>query len=245
MKKKFRQEIRNLKTELKKIAKSELRNQIDAVVDDVLEELSIETAAKEQDDPSVGEKVKEAFLDFANALSPLDFKELERLQDVPNCDELSLGKNDLEFEEPEDGLVNVAIGKTASQSSQYKSAYHDDLKANLAIDGNLSGEFEDMSLSHTDNDDNPWWQVELESSETIRKIIIHSRTDCCQERLRDFRVILFQGLSEVWSFQMKGTPTHITTIPVNGVTANKVYVDLDGRKDYLSLAEVEVIADAK
>ena len=226
---------------LKSIVKDEFKDQVEAIIDDVLVELSIELEAEEQDDPDVAEQVKDAFLDFANAMSPFDFEAFIELEEsTPACAEVSLRGEDMEFEDPEDGLVNVAIGKMTEQSPDYDNHSGSE----LAVDGNLSGERRDVSVTHTQLEYEPFWSVDLGRDETIRKIIIHNRTDCCQDRLRDFKVELFRDNQVRWHAQYLGTPLHKTTFEVNGILADKVKVSLPGRSDYLSLAEVEVIADA-
>lgn len=242
MKKKFKKELKELKNELRSIVKDEVEDQVEAIIDDVLVELSIEVEAEEQDDPNVAEKVKDAFLDFANDMSPFDFQALMELEkSTPACAEVSLRGDDMEFEDPEDGLVNVAIGKTTEQSSNYIN----DAGPELAVDGNLSGEWIDASVTHTKLEYEPFWSVDLGRDETIRKIIIHNRTDCCQDRLRDFKVQLLKDRQVYWSARYReGTPNHVTIFEVDGIRADKVKVSLPGRSDFLSLAEVEVIADA-
>lgn len=237
MKQKFKKEFKALKKELKSIVRDEFEDQVEAIIDDVLVELSIEVEANEQDEPDVAKQVKDAFLDFGNAMSPFDFQAFMELeQSSPPCAEVSLRGEDMEFEDPEDGLVNVAIGKMTEQSSNSGSE--------RAVDGNLSGEYRDVSVTHTQLEYEPFWSVDLGRDETIRKIIIHNRTDCCQDRLRDFKVELFRDNQVRWHAQYLGTPLHKTTFEVNGILADKVKVSLPGRSDYLSLAEVEVIADA-
>lgn len=147
------------------------------------------------------------------------------------------------------GGTNIAIGKSASQSSTlagYPSAV-----ASSAIDGNTDGNFFDGSVSHTNADANAWWQVDLGASASITSIAIWNRTDCCSGRLSDYWVFAsntpfaasdtpttLQGRAGTWSSHQTTFPNPSTTIPVNA-QGRYVRVQLSGA-DYLHLAEVQV-----
>src|SRR5215831_21140638 len=81
--------------------------------------------------------------------------------------------------------VNLALGKYAIQSSTLFDAGPD-----RAVDGNPDGAFWDGSVTHTDFDQHPWWQVDLGEVRQIGRIEIANRTDCCSERLTPFMVIV-------------------------------------------------------
>ncbi len=60
-----------------------------------------------------------------------------------------------------------------------------------AIDGNPSGRFADNSQTHTEETDNPWWQLDLGGGYPLDKIVIHNRTDSgSAERLAGFTLLL-------------------------------------------------------
>lgn len=79
----------------------------------------------------------------------------------------------------------------AVQSSDYQTA-----TAALAIDGNTSGDYYAGSVSHTQRQDNPWWQIDLGSSQAVGKIRLWNRTNqsCadgpCLLRLSNFYVFI-------------------------------------------------------
>ena len=89
-------------------------------------------------------------------------------------------------------LINVALGKPASQSSTLGSSY----TADKAVDNNLG------TFSHTVGgaDPNPWWQVNLGGNYIIQSITLENRRDCCQKRLQDTRVQILgaDGSTVVW-----------------------------------------------
>lgn len=92
------------------------------------------------------------------------------------------------------GEENVALGGKATQSS---TAYAG--PAELAIDGNTNGAFHDsMSVTHTENETNPWWQVDLGKSLPINSVVVWNRTDNnLQSRLDGFQVTLLDEQNKV------------------------------------------------
>ncbi|MCH2106435.1 MAG: hypothetical protein MK291_07335 [Planctomycetes bacterium] len=93
------------------------------------------------------------------------------------------------------GRENVAPKGVASQSTTYQGG-----GAGLAIDGILDGAHSAGSVSHTDSkaaDGAPpleaWWEVDLSAPLPIDQITIWNRTDCCQERLRDYDLVLLDA----------------------------------------------------
>jgi hypothetical protein len=144
--------------------------------------------------------------------------------------------------------INVARGKPATQINTAFAAL-----AARAVDGNTSGNWADNSVTHTERTQNAWWQVDLRAEQPIVQIKIWNRTDCCGERLSNFFVLVSSvpftsndlnttlsqpGVSGFQAPSQAGSPTVINI----GKTARFVRVQLVGT-DFLSLAEVEVIAD--
>jgi uncharacterized repeat protein (TIGR01451 family) len=146
---------------------------------------------------------------------------------------------------------NVALGKQASQSSTlpgYASSV-----AGAAVDGNTDGNFFDGSVTHTNLEANPWWQVDLGASAAIGSLAIWNRTDaCCVSRLSDYWVFIsdtpfgpadapatLQNRAGTWSSHQTTAPTPSTTITA-GAQGRYVRVQLTGT-NYLSLAEVQVL----
>ncbi|KAI0223185.1 hypothetical protein LSAT2_025593 [Lamellibrachia satsuma] len=80
--------------------------------------------------------------------------------------------------------VNLALNKTAYQSSTYVNAL-----AARAVDGNASGIFDHRTCSHTNYIHmNPWWAVDLGSKHLVTHVQISNRVDCCTDRLHDFTI---------------------------------------------------------
>lgn len=55
--------------------------------------------------------------------------------------------------------------------------------ASHAVDGISSGEFGDLSCTHTNDNDPEWWQVDLGAPYEVYNVRLFHRTDCCQDRL--------------------------------------------------------------
>jgi hypothetical protein len=86
---------------------------------------------------------------------------------------------------------NLALGKPATQSS---TAY--EAPAALAVDGNTDGQFaEAKSTTHTDTEDNPWWELDLGQPQPIDKVAIWNRTDSNEiaRRLNGARLVLLDA----------------------------------------------------
>ena len=135
-----------------------------------------------------------------------------------------------------DPLENIALGKRVSQSS---TAY--DGFASKAVDGNTNGNFENQSVTHTDFQSKPWWQVDLDSEETIRQINIYNRTDTASERLSNFHVILLDSFgNEIDRKRISSLTDTFAQIAIDYKKARYVRIELEGN-NALSLAEVQVL----
>lgn len=141
---------------------------------------------------------------------------------------------------------NLAAQGIATQSS---TDFGGD--AARAIDGDRDGDHFNNSVTHTGRQRQPWWQVDLGKQAELESLQIYNREDCCSERLRDVHVfssatdMRYRRLAELLddgsvSHQLiTGVLDHATAVALSG-TARYIRLQLDGR-DYLSLAEIEVI----
>jgi len=149
---------------------------------------------------------------------------------------------------------NVAPAGVASQSSTGFGGI-----ASFAIDGNTSGQFSDLTVTHTDTGDQiPWWTLTLNETQIVESIRIWNRVDCCSERLSNFRVTLwateeknnlddriflaeFGGASNTFVDSFLDIP-----VPAGLPPAKSIHIEIPGdgtgTQRYLSLAEVEIYA---
>ncbi|MFT4542871.1 MAG: hypothetical protein ACI841_001612 [Planctomycetota bacterium] len=59
-----------------------------------------------------------------------------------------------------------------------------------AIDGNTDGDYPGGSVTHTSEDRDAWWELDLGELRMIDRVVIWNRTDCCGERLQGFSLQL-------------------------------------------------------
>ncbi|MEO1262000.1 MAG: DM9 repeat-containing protein [Bacteroidota bacterium] len=86
----------------------------------------------------------------------------------------------------------VAKGKKARQSS---TKYDQNGAASNAVDGNKNGNWSwnSNSLTHTQDEKDAWWEVDLGAVYDVSKIEIWNRRDCCWDRLKNFYVMVSEG----------------------------------------------------
>jgi hypothetical protein len=87
------------------------------------------------------------------------------------------------------GYIDYSAGQNADQSSTYFNAY----PATRATDSNWSGDWnaEGSTLNHTAGQPQDYWYVTLGGTHPIRYVNITNRTDCCWDRLSDYKVYGF------------------------------------------------------
>jgi hypothetical protein len=135
---------------------------------------------------------------------------------------------------------NLAPGGHASQSTTRSGGG----AAYRANDGDTNGQFFSNSVTHTSGGPPPWWIVDLGSEASLDTITLWNRTDCCGDRLSNFRVsILDASQAEIWGqdyYTGGGNPSPSLAIPLpGGVDGQFVKVEKYDT-GILSLAEVQV-----
>ena len=142
----------------------------------------------------------------------------------------------------EDGLpppTNIARQGTASQSSTCW-----DGGPNRAIDGNTNGQWGGNSVTHTCNEADPWWKVDLgannEQLAAITQVKIYNRRDCCMDRfgIADIQILNDEG-TVVSSQPIQGALS-VYTFDFNNVAGRSVRIQKTG-SGALNIAEVEVM----
>jgi len=102
------------------------------------------------------------------------------------------------------GEYNVATKGKASQSSV---AY--DGPAERAIDGNTDGDYEQAkSTTHSSEEANPWWEVDLGTEQAVDSVAVWNRTDGgVGVRLANFRLVALDAARQpVWTTQVATPP---------------------------------------
>jgi len=146
--------------------------------------------------------------------------------------------------------TNLALNKPTVQKSTYGTGY-----ASKAVDGNTNGNWGAGSVTHTQGETTPWWQVDLGSVKDLETIQIYNRLDCCKDRLSDYHVFIadedmqWTSLTSIQNdntgkyskLYHSGQSPDIKTFDVSGITGRYVRIQLSGSGKALSLAEVKVI----
>ena len=113
--------------------------------------------------------------------------------------------------------TNVATGGAASQSSEGFGG-----KPERAIDGNTDGVFANNSVTHTDKQKDPWFEVDLKQAYELNKLVVWPRMDSStlNDRLDGMRVsVLDENRKPVWSTVVDKGPGEALTIVAGGASS--------------------------
>ncbi|XP_063797417.1 uncharacterized protein LOC134958626 [Pseudophryne corroboree] len=152
-----------------------------------------------------------------------------------------------EVKEPKDlktphGAPNVALKGIAQQSSLF-NMYGEPKNA---IDGSLESNYLYIQCSGTNEEDNPWWMVDLKSEFAIFTVTVTNRGECCAEKINGAQIRI--GNSDVNGGTTNPICGIITTMnngqtiafQCNGMKGQYVTVYLPGTKLSLTICEVQV-----
>lgn len=111
---------------------------------------------------------------------------------------------------------NIAQGKNASASSAWVG-HGISGTADRAVDGNTEGVMWKGSVTHTQNEKNPWWEVDLGRMAMLDAICLYNRTDDLAERLDNFTLkVLDQNRRVVWSSENQKQAGYMEFTTVDG-----------------------------
>lgn len=141
---------------------------------------------------------------------------------------------------------NIAKGKSCKASSMNFGGV-----ASRAVDGNTNGVYSNNSTTHSQDEKDPWLEIDLGAFYDVSKIVIWNRTDdCCWNRLQGFYVMASETSISANSTNQS---TLFTNGPLSFTSASQANMTLSGNKKcrfirifipgsikILSLAEVEV-----
>ncbi|XP_071945661.1 scavenger receptor cysteine-rich domain-containing protein DMBT1-like [Antedon mediterranea] len=135
-----------------------------------------------------------------------------------------------------DGVL--LTGGTATQSSYGWSG-----EAARAIDGNRNHLYGGNSCTHTQNEANSWWKVDLLETFDITSVTIFNRADCCTDRIVG-AIVRVSREEDSQSGEQCGEPVSSIDVSrspriVRKCTLNGQYVSVTV-SNYLTLCEVEV-----
>uniref|UniRef100_A0A669F4W5 C-type lectin domain-containing protein n=1 Tax=Oreochromis niloticus TaxID=8128 RepID=A0A669F4W5_ORENI len=88
-------------------------------------------------------------------------------------------------------LSNVALKKPTVQSSTSSPHF-----SSKAVDGYKNGSFYGAGFSHTLEETNPWWRVDLLAVYKVNAVTIINRQDCCSERILGVEIRIGDSLDQ-------------------------------------------------
>ncbi len=141
--------------------------------------------------------------------------------------------------------VNVALGKSASQSATYGNLSY--CGADRAVDGNTDPVWHagsTNSISHTAAMTDPWWQVELGADYVLDHIMLFDRSGYPQQ-LSNFSVIVSNDGTAVWQspkiskVSASGGGSRRIDLPA-GIVGDRVRIQVEGAGAVLVMAECAV-----
>lgn len=115
------------------------------------------------------------------------------------------------------------------------SAAHGGEASRVVASANPSSRWGDNTCSHTNDENTPWWKVELGGNYGVSKVLVLNRGDCCGERLNGFTVKV--GDTEC-ATNVQITQGQALEVPCIG-TGSSVTISLP-RHGILTLCEVKV-----
>ena len=112
--------------------------------------------------------------------------------------------------------ANLARAGIATQSSTEGGG-----GAERAIDGNHDGDFASGTVTETRPQDEPWWEVDLGSEQSVEAILVWNRTDGgLGTRMTDFKVVALDGKREpVWSKGVGTAPNPVVELRLPAETS--------------------------
>ncbi|XP_062835938.1 fucolectin [Anolis carolinensis] len=141
---------------------------------------------------------------------------------------------------------NLARGRPTYQSSIYL-IHGPDLLSGKAVDGICEGDINAYrSCTHTSEDVEPWWYVDLGRQFSINVVIVKNRGDCCDARLQGAEVHVGDSLVGHGRFNplcetiQETSLGGISTIRCQGLPGRYVSIHIPVRREFLTLCEVEV-----
>ena len=115
---------------------------------------------------------------------------------------------------------NIAFNKPSSASSTYYGT-----PPSRGNDGSSLGNWSENSVAHNDNKGGPeYWEVDLgDDSQTIDRVIIANRTDCCSGRLNNWLLSIYDYNHILrWARIYKDAPNPAVTIDIS-LMNNDIY----------------------
>jgi hypothetical protein len=143
-------------------------------------------------------------------------------------------------------IPNLALGRPARQSSTVRGE-----GAARAVDGRTLGQIEAGSVTSTEVEDHPWWEVDLGSEQQIGDVVVWPRIDtCCRTAMPDLVVVVSRSpIGDVdLAEAAKRADVGVYHLAATSAPSSKAVVQKPGRyvrvwgakRQELNLSEVQV-----
>jgi len=136
----------------------------------------------------------------------------------------------------------VSQGKPTKQSSTISN--HGGGASSRAVDGNSNQAWSASSCTHTENEWDAWWQVDLEGRHSVSTVEVWNRKDCCGDRLDGFTVTVSDTDDEFsgtyCGSEHKIAQGEVKKVECKGHTGKYVRINLH-KQAPLTLCEVKVM----
>ncbi|VDI25850.1 Hypothetical predicted protein, partial [Mytilus galloprovincialis] len=134
--------------------------------------------------------------------------------------------------------TNYALRRKASQSSTHSSRF----AASKAVDG------VENTFTHTKNQKNPYWSVDLGKTVIVKQINIINRKNCCGNRLKNIAVTVGVNMNKMKhcsNFKGPGKNGQFIVLTCKTPISGRYVKILRSGKGFLSLAEVQVMGHTR
>ncbi|XP_033125777.1 fucolectin-like isoform X2 [Anneissia japonica] len=119
--------------------------------------------------------------------------------------------------------------------------------AERAVDGRKSGTYGDGTCTHTQNQANNWWMVDLGKTFKVKYVRLYNRQDCCRERLNGAIIRVGNNPNGMLTNPHCGGVVNNAETSASQVISRQCSPQLTGRyvsvsltSNFLTLCEVEV-----
>lgn len=144
--------------------------------------------------------------------------------------------------------VNIAANRLTNQSTTGWNG-----SSERAVDRNLDSRYDGLSCTHTLAENDPWWRVDLGSSQPVSEVFILNRVaECCMNRLYNIEIHVGDGLEDYGNSNPRcGGLYSMATLHKASFyckprkTGRYVNIRLDGNGMILTLCEVEVYSESR
>ena len=127
-------------------------------------------------------------------------------------------------------VINAAAYGTATQSSYRAGSTTQGDHAQYAVDGITNGNFNSGSVTHTNGQTDPWWEVDLKAVRTIEDIVAEGDRVVTRESWRGTHEGEFMGIAPT------GRQIMIATMSVVRISDGRIVEYWEGR-DRLQMLE--------